>query len=194
MKLILLILVGIVLLSSLMAFLSGPFALCYSSGDVLKCDVYNTAGPLRHVEIYPNGTFYVLYNDHKVKEVFRCVNCNQSSAVLPDVRGIVIMQGQSVVEAISVYRLSLLAVYTLAIPLALNILAVVKVLQGRLYGLYQGLKYASWSSYMATMLAVVIFPLSLLPAFALGLYGVITAAATFYINRRLRRWVKSLLT
>ncbi len=161
---------------------------------MLRCDIYNSAGPLRHVKTYPNGTFYIISNGYEVKGVFRCVNCNQSSAVPLDVREVVIMQGGGVVETVPVYQLSLLATYMLTIPLALNVLAVLKALRGRLYGLYQGLRYALWSSLTSTALAAVVFPLSPPSAFVLGLYGVITAAATIHVNRRLRRWVEFLLT
>ena len=195
MRLIYLLMAGVVLLSFMLAFLSGPFAVCVSADDAVKCDVYGGAGVPRHLEIHANGSFYMLYDGREFRGVFRCVNCNQSSVQVPlDVRAVVVVRPPVAAEIVRVYQLSALAVYLLTIPLALNVLAVVKALQGRLYGLYKGLKYAVWSSFVAIAVAIALWPLNPASALLLGAYGAVMLMSAWQVNRRLRQWVDTLLT
>ena len=71
MKLNYLLMAG-VLLSSMVAFLSGLFAVCVLAGDAVRCGVYGGVVVPKRLEIYGNG-FYA----SDLRKSFRC-NCNQS--------------------------------------------------------------------------------------------------------------------
>jgi len=62
-----------VLLSSMVAFLSGLFAVCVLAGDAVRCGVYGGVVVPKRLEIYGNGSFYT----SDLWKSFRC-NCNQS--------------------------------------------------------------------------------------------------------------------
>ncbi|MFZ8807795.1 MAG: hypothetical protein ACO2PN_06785 [Pyrobaculum sp.] len=72
MKLNYLLMAG-VLLSSMVAFLSGLFAVCVLAGDAVRCGVYGGVVVPKRLEIYGNGSFYT----SDLWKSFRC-NCNQS--------------------------------------------------------------------------------------------------------------------